>query len=77
MTQRIRLIQQHLVIQLVIYPSLDHRIDVPKIHDHPTMVQFTGLNRDLGHGVVPVQVRALALVIDQSMPVTELDLLRY
>ena len=51
------------MIELPVDPTLDDNVDVAKVHHHASMIQCGCFNLDLGFGVVPVQMPALATVI--------------
>ena len=45
----------------------------PKSITMPMLVELLGFDVDLDHAVVAVQVAALAVVVEQTVPVCELD----
>src|SRR3990172_4510252 len=71
--QRIVLAQQHLVIELLVDPVLDHALDVAEVAHHIAAVELAGTHLDLGDCVVPVRVLADPVVVEQPMTVTEID----
>ena len=73
--ERVVLAQNHLVIELAIDPSLHDALDVAEINDHVARVERIGPHFDLGDRIVSVGVLADAVVIEQAMPVAEVDAL--
>jgi hypothetical protein len=67
--------QDHLVIELSIDPALHDPLDVAEVDHHVARIERIGANLDLGNGVVPVRMLADAVVVEQSMPVAEVDAL--
>jgi hypothetical protein len=63
------------VIELAIDPGLDDALDVVEVGDHIATVERVGANLDLCHGVVSVGMLADAVVIEETMAVTEVDAL--
>jgi hypothetical protein len=61
------------MIEIVIDPTADDLFDLRKIEDHAAAVEGGGFQHNHRPPVVPVQVPAFALVIEQPMPVTEID----
>ena len=73
--ERIVVPQHHLVIELAIDPALDDALDVAEIADHVAVVERVGAHLDLRDRVVAVRMLADAVVVEQAMPVTEVDAL--
>ena len=71
--QRVVVTQHHLVIELLVDPLLDDPLDVAEVAHHVAVVQLVGADLDLGDRVVAVQMLADAVVIEQPVPVAELD----
>ena len=67
--------QDHLVIELAIDPALHDALDVAEVDDHVARVELLGADLDLGHRVVPVRMLADAVVVEQPVPVAEVDAL--
>ena len=63
------------MIELAIHPALDDALDVGEIADHVPVVERAAAHFDLGDGIVAVGMLADAVVVEQPMPVAELDLL--
>ena len=73
--ERIVVAQQHLVVERRIDPAFHDALDVAEIADHIAVVELAGAHFDFRHGVVSVRVLANAIVIEQPVPVTEVDAL--
>src|SRR5207245_4392101 len=54
-------------------PPFHDALDVAEIADHIASVELAGAHFDFRHGVVSVRVLANAVVIEQPVPVTEVD----
>src|SRR5262249_42412747 len=74
--ERIVVPQQHLVIQLVIDPAFHEPLDVAEIAHHVAAVERPRAHFDLGDRVVAVRMLADAVVIEEPVPVAEVDALR-
>ena len=61
------------MIQIFVDPAADDPLDVIEIEHHAVRVEPRGIERQNRPTVVPVQMAALALVIQQPMAVTEVD----
>ena len=66
--------QDHPVIQLIVNPTVHHALDVTKVEHHAAVVERRRFERNDHAAVVPMQVLALAIVIEQAMAVTKVDL---
>src|SRR5438093_8946136 len=73
--ERIVVAQQHLVVERRIDPAFHDTLDVAEIADHIAVVELAGAHFDFRHGVVSVRVLANTVVIEQPVPVTEVDAL--
>ena len=67
--------EKHLVIQLVVNPSLDNALDIAEVGHHVPTVERVGANLDFRDGIVPVRMLADAVVIEEAMSVAEIDAL--
>jgi hypothetical protein len=67
--------KDHLVIQFAIDPPFDDSLDVAEIAHHVAIVERAGTHLNFRGGVVSVRVLADAVVVEQPVPVAELDLL--
>src|SRR3954452_1665634 len=67
--------EHHLVIDRLIDPALDDALDVAEVADHVAIVECPGAHFDFRDRVVAVRVFADTVVVEQAMPVAELDLL--
>src|SRR2546428_4933797 len=70
---RIVLAEDHLVIQLRVNPGLDSGLDLLKIDDHPARVESFTLQLYFYTPIVTVKILTLSLVVQQAVPVTEVD----
>ena len=70
---RVVFMQDHLVIEVVIDPRLHHPFDLAEIDDHAQRIELIALNSNDRRAIVPMQMPALATVIQQPMAVTEVD----
>ena len=55
--------QQHVMVKVIVDPVLDAPLDLDEIHQHAPRVQFRTLQGDHSTAGVPMQMTALALVI--------------
>ena len=55
--------QQHVVVKVIVDPVLDLPLDLGEIDQHAPRVELRTLQRDHGTAGVPMQMTALALVI--------------
>src|SRR5262249_50574474 len=74
---RVVAVQQHLVVERLVDPRAHHGFHAGKVHDHAEVVKARRGERQDGATVVPVQVAALAVVIEQAVAVAEVDLARH
>jgi len=63
------------VIELPIDPSLHDALDFAEIADHVAVVELVGAHLDLRDRVVAVRMLADTVVIEQTVPVAEVDAL--
>jgi len=56
------------VIQRVVDPGSEQAFDIREVEDHSAAIELFGFKRNLGEAVMPVRVRALPLVIEQTWP---------
>ena len=68
--------EQHVVIQVLVDPLLHGLLDVAEIDEHPSRVELRALESDDCTAVVPVQMTAFSVVVEQAVAVTKLDLAR-
>jgi hypothetical protein len=68
--------EDHLVIEVPVDPPLDHALDVAEVDDHVAVVERIGADLDLRDRVVAVRMLADAVVVEQAVPVAEVDPLR-
>ena len=73
---RIVAVQKHAVVECLVDPGAEDALDGCEIHDHAERVEDRRFERDDGPGVVPVQVSALPVVLEQAVAVTEVDFFR-
>lgn len=73
---RIGLIQNHAVIEFIVDPGSNGLFNVREVDEHPSGIEFGGLQRDQDAAIVPVQMTAFAGIVQQPVPVTEIDFLR-
>ena len=71
--QRVVLPQNHLVVELPIDPAFDDALDVAEVGDHVALVETVGPHFDFDDRVVSVRMLADAVVVEQPVPVTEVD----
>ena len=64
------------MVEVGVDPSLDKVTHVAKVHDHAESIQRIGLNIHFEERVVSVQVPTLAVVVQQTVTIAELDSLR-
>ena len=65
------------MVEVVVDPGFDDRLDVGEVDHHPAVVWFFGHYIDFDSSVVAVKVSTLAFVVQESMPVAEVDGGRY
>ncbi len=65
--------EQHVMIEILVDPGVDYPLDLSEIDQHAATVECLTLERDHCPAVVAVKVAALAIVVQEPMPVTELD----
>lgn len=70
---RIVAMQDHAVIEIVVDPASDDAFDIREVDHHAAIIELGRLDRDHGSPIVAVQILALAVVIEQSMPVTKIN----
>jgi len=70
---RVVFMQDHLVIEIVVDPRLHHPLDLAEINDHAQSIELIALNSNDRRAIVPMQMPALATVIQQPMAITEVD----
>ena len=70
---RIGFVQDHAVVEIVINPARHLLFDVGKIDDHPAMIELRSFEHNHSFAVVPVQMLALAIVVQQPMAVTKVN----
>ncbi len=75
--ERIVVTEQHPVIELRVDPPLDDALDVAEVAHHVAGIQRVAPDFDLDHGIVPVRVPALAVVVQEPVPVAEIDPFRH
>ena len=61
------------VVEMVVDPAVDRSLDLRKIQHHAAIVKPRCLEGDAHPAVVPVQMPALALVMQEPMAVAEVD----
>ena len=61
------------MVEVGIDPAGDDPLDVGEVEHHAAVVKLLGLDGDDGVAVVPMQVAALAVVVEQAMAVAEVD----
>lgn len=76
LNHRITLAKQHPVIEILVNPACNHAFEVRKIEDHPAIIERWRFERNDDSPVMPVQMFAFAIVIQQTMAVTKVDLTR-
>ena len=69
--------QQHVMVKMIVDPVLDLPLDLGEIDQHAARIELRALQGDHGTAGVPMQMTALALVIQQAMTITKLDLARH
>src|SRR2546425_4897868 len=70
---RIILAKDHLVIKLRVNPGLNCGLDLLKINDHSALVESFTLQLYFHTPIVTVKILAPSLVVQQAVPVTEVD----
>jgi hypothetical protein len=75
--KRIIVPQNHFVIQLAIDPPFDNTLDIAEVADHIAIIERAGPDLDFRDGVVAVRMFANAVVIEQTVAVTEVDAFGY
>src|ERR1051325_3073448 len=70
------LVQDHAMIEVGVDPGADDALDGGEVDDHAERIEPIRLQGDDGAAVVPVQMPALAVVLQQAMAVAEADLAR-
>src|SRR5271157_2934440 len=66
--------EQHVVVQVLIDPALNLLLDLAEIDQYSPLIQLGALQGNQGPAVMTVEMAALALVVHQTVPVTEMDL---
>ena len=74
--RRIVFAEDHPVIEFRIDPEAEGPLDVAEIDQHPPLVERFPLEHDHGFAVMAVEMPALSCVVEQSVPVAKIDLLR-
>lgn len=69
--------EQHFVIQFLVNPGLHDLVDVSEINYHASVVELLRHDFDFDFAVVPVKMLALAVVVDETMPIAKMDFFRY
>ena len=72
---RVVAVQDHLVVERLIDPRADDLLDLGEIDHHAERIERGRLDRDDRLAVVPVQVLALAGVVEEPVAVAEEDFL--
>lgn len=67
------LVQYQAVVQVCIYPRLRDVANVGEVDDHAARVGFVGFDVDFDAPVVPVQMSTLAVVLQESVSVAEVN----
>ena len=70
---RVVAMQDHAVIERLVNPAAYDALNLREIEHHAHLVEFLCFQGDDRPTVVPVQVFALAFVIEQAMPIAEID----
>jgi hypothetical protein len=70
---RIGLVQQHVVVECFADPGLNEIADVAEIANHALFIQLAGFEANDGGGVVSMQMPAFAPMVEQAVPVAEMD----
>lgn len=70
---RIVLVQDHLVIEIVIDPGLHDPFNFAEVDDHAELVELVALDGDDSDAIVPMQMATLTGVVEQAMAVAEVD----
>ena len=63
------------MVQFPIDPRLDEPLDIGKINDHMPVIKRVGLDVDFHQGVVPVEMPAHAVIVEQAVAVTKIEAL--
>jgi hypothetical protein len=69
--------QEHVVVKVFVDPKLNLPPDLGEIDQHPACIELRTLQGDHRTAGVTVQMTAFALVIQQAMTITKLDLARH
>lgn len=63
------------MIELLVDPGLQASLDVAEVDHHAPFIERLRFERDQGPGIMAMQVPALAVIVEQPVPVAETDLL--
>lgn len=61
------------MIEVLVDPGAYDTLDVGEVHHHPPIVERWRFDGDHSAAVVAMQVAAFAVVVQESMAVTEID----
>ena len=66
-------IEDHAMVEILVDPTADDLLDLREVQHHAVRVEPRGVEGDDRAAVVSMQMAALARVVQQAVPVTEID----
>ncbi len=72
--ERVFTTEQHVMIEVFVDPRLNLALDFAEVDENATLIEGWAADRDDRAAIMTVQVAALAVVIEQTMSITEVNL---